>query len=76
MSRELLAPSSPYRIPARVSPEPLDSLGTSQRVAQRLVVGWAILRVGVCTVVGVDLEGVLALVIVATAVKSLARSLA
>jgi hypothetical protein len=40
------------------------------------VLGWALLRVGVCTRKGLDLEGFIALVIVVTALKSLARSLA
>jgi hypothetical protein len=78
MSRDVLPLSSPYRsAPAPVAAhETPDSLGSAQRVASRFVLGWAVLRVGICTVKGLDLEGFIALVIVVTALKSLARSLA
>jgi hypothetical protein len=76
MSRAVLSLANPYRIAGVVSCEAPDPLGVAQRIANRLVLGWAILRVGVCTVKGLDLEGLIALVIVVTALKSLARSLA
>jgi hypothetical protein len=76
MSRPVLPFAGPYRSAAVVPPEPPDSLGMAQRAAQQLVLGWALLRVGVCTRKGLDLEGFIALVIVVTALKSLARSLA
>lgn len=76
----MLSFSSPYRISAhRVATAPdetADTLGLAERLANRFVFGWALLRVGVCTVRGLDLEGFIALVIVVTAVASLARSLA
>jgi hypothetical protein len=71
---------SPYRISAphiAVSPhEAADPMGIAQRVANRFLLGWAVLRVAVCTVRGLDLEGFVALVIVVTVVVSLTRSLA
>jgi len=50
-------------------------LDTAQQLATRFVLGWAVLRVGVSAFRGLDLEGFVALVIVVTAVTSLARSL-
>ncbi len=76
MRRTMLPTANPYRIPGVAAPAAPDPLGAAQRVANRLVVAWALLRVGVCTMKGLDLEGFLALVIVVTAVRSLARSLA
>ncbi len=76
MSRPVLPFDGPYRSAAMVPPEPPDSLGIAQRAAQQIVVGWALLRVGVSAMKGLDLEGFIALVIVVTALKSVARSLA
>jgi hypothetical protein len=76
MRRTALPTASPYRITGVASREAPDSVGAAQGIANRVVVGWAILRVGVCTLRGLDFEGFLALVIVVTAVHSLARSLA
>jgi hypothetical protein len=68
--------SSPYRSAPVPVPEGPDPLCVAGRIAGRLVLGWALLRVGVCSLKGLDLEGFSALVIVVTAVKSMARSLA
>jgi hypothetical protein len=76
MSRAVFPVPSPYRTLAPAPQDAPDPLGVSLRFTERLVVGWALLRVGVCTMKGLDLEGFLALVIVVTALKSLARSLA
>ena len=76
MSRAAFPVPSPYRTPATVPQEAPDPLGVALRLAKRLVVGWALLRVGVSAMKGLDLQGFLALVIVVTAFKSLARSLA
>jgi hypothetical protein len=77
MNRDRLPLSSPYRsAPPVAAHETPDPLGIAQRVAGRLVLGWALLRVGACSLKGLDLEGFVALVIVVTAVKSLARSIA
>jgi len=80
MSRTVLPPSSPYRVCASpVAPplgDPDELLVVAQRLANRFVVGWALLRLGVCAVKGLDIEGFIAVVIVVTAVQSLVRSLA
>jgi short subunit fatty acids transporter len=80
MSRSVIPLSSPYRNPGRpvATPrgEPADALDRAQKLANGFVLGWALLRIAVCTVKGLDLEGFLALVIVVTAVMSAARSLA
>jgi hypothetical protein len=72
--------SNPYRIAARPTAaaqrEGADPLGIAQRVASQFVLGWALLRVGICSVRGLDLEGFIAVVIVVTAVRALARSFA
>ena len=70
--------------PYRVSASPVaaeahhrdDGLVGAQWLARRLLVGWAFARVAVCAVKGLDIEGFVALVIVVTAMQSLARSLA
>jgi hypothetical protein len=71
--------SSPYRSsPRRVTttgPEAEDSLGIALRVASVFVLAWALLRVAVSIVRGVDFEGCVAFLIVIMAVVSLARSL-
>ena len=67
----------PYRSAARreqPARAPVDQLASSQRLAVGFVLGWAFLRVAVCSMRGMDLEGFLALVVVVTAVASLTRS--
>jgi hypothetical protein len=73
VSRDIVPLSSPYRSAPVPVGEPPDPLCAAERIAVRLLLGWALLRVGVCSL---DPEGFIALVIVVTAVKSLARSLA
>jgi len=73
----VLAPSRLYRVCARPIAPPVDDpdapLAVAQRLASRLVVGWALLRVGVCAAKGLDIEGFIAVVIVVTTVQSLVR---
>ncbi|MGD0526608.1 MAG: hypothetical protein ABSE49_15785 [Polyangiaceae bacterium] len=76
MSRDIVPLSSPYRSAPVPVGEPPDPLCAAERIAVRLLLGWALLRVGVCSLKSLDPEGFIALVIVVTAVKSLARSLA
>jgi hypothetical protein len=69
----------PYRITARrrqLARAPVDPLVSGQRLARGAVLGWAFLRVVVCSMRGMDFEGFLALVIVVTAVASPTRSFA
>jgi len=74
----VIAPAHPYRTPGPRAATPwhlhADALRAAERLANQFVLGWAILRVGVCAFEGLDIEGVVALVIVVTAVASLARS--
>jgi hypothetical protein len=67
-----MAKSHPYRSPPTVEPRAVresdDALATAQRYACYFVVGWALLRVGICTTRGLDLEGVVALVVLVTAI--------
>jgi hypothetical protein len=70
----------PYRTFERAEParraQPVDPLRAAERNASRFVLGWALLRVGVCSVRGMDFEGFVALVIVVTVIASLTRSFA
>jgi hypothetical protein len=68
----------PYRTPARheaPQPEPLDPVGAAIRLAGCFVLGWAFLRVAVCAIRGLDVEGAIALVVFIGTVASLTRSL-
>jgi len=64
-------PSHPYRASAESAtpPErqPVDVLATGGRIAPWLLLGWAIVRLAICTVHGLDFQGFFALVIVAYA---------
>jgi hypothetical protein len=70
----------PYRTAGLAEPErpaePVDPLRAAERRASQFVVGWALLRIAVCSVRGMDLEGFVALAIVVTVVASLTRSFA
>jgi hypothetical protein len=70
----------PYRTAERASQpqqaRPVDPLWAAERGASHFVVGWALLRVAVCSARGMDFEGFVALAIVVTAVASLTRSFA
>jgi hypothetical protein len=72
MSRFALSAAHPYRTPVlRVATpvrEPSGVLDKAQGLASWLLLGWAALRVGVCTFEGLDLVGFVALVIVVMAV--------
>lgn len=72
--------ASLYRVSARPVapplPEPADPLAVGQRVAHGFVFGWALLRLVVCAIKGLDVEGFVALVIVVVAVVSFGRSIA
>ncbi len=74
------APRNPYRIAERPDGapvlEPVDPLGAALRLANHLVLGWALLRVVVCSIRGLDLEGFVAIVILVAGIASLTRSLA
>jgi hypothetical protein len=66
----------PYRSPARpvddAPPCAPTALGIGLAVAQLCLLGWALVRVAVCTVRGLDLEGALAVTVVATVALALA----
>jgi hypothetical protein len=69
----------PYRSPAPPCPAPVDAADgfrVGQQLAHQVLVVWALVRVGVCAVTGLDFEGFVALVIAVTAIKSLLRSFA
>jgi hypothetical protein len=65
------APSHPYRASdASAAPterEPVDVLATGGRIAPWLLLGWALIRIALCTVHALDFQGFVALVIVAFA---------
>jgi hypothetical protein len=72
-----MAGSQPYRVPERrkaPEAEPRDPLGAAFRLVGYFVLGWAFLRLAVCSVRGIDFEGFVALVIFVAAVASLTRS--
>jgi hypothetical protein len=58
----------PYRVAVRPGATsrttPLEPLESAQRVAGFAILGWALLRLGVCTMRGLDFEGFVGLVIV------------
>ncbi len=72
----MLAPH-PYRSPERCAEappaEPLDALRGAQLTAKVFLLGWSLVRVAVCAVRGLDLEGCAAVVIVVAAVRTLAN---
>jgi hypothetical protein len=60
----VLAAPHPYRIPDRgiVQQEPLDPCLAAQWRTAMSFVAWSLIRVGVCSVSGLDIEGCAALV--------------
>jgi hypothetical protein len=62
--------SSPYRASARPvrthRHETADPLRLAQRVVGWFVLGWALVRLAVCAVSGLDVDGFIALVVVVT----------
>jgi hypothetical protein len=73
-----MAASHPYRTsdPEADSPPPEsdDALRGALSLAKLFLVGWSLVRVGVCSVRGIDLEGCAALVVVVVAVSSLVNT--
>jgi hypothetical protein len=73
-----MAASHPYRTselgPAPQRREPDDALRGAQSLAKLFLVGWSLLRIGQCSVRGLDLEGCAALVIVVAMVRSLVNA--
>jgi hypothetical protein len=67
--------SQPYRTPDRTSSgsghAPADGLQSALSAALAFVVVWSLLRVAICSIRGLDLEGLVALAIVVAAVRSL-----
>ena len=67
--------SQPYRSPAPPTLEwvgdPPDVLRAGSRGAKAFLVVWSLLRVAVCSLRGLDLEGLIALFIVVATVGSL-----
>jgi hypothetical protein len=65
-------PSNPYRLSACPDGEPgrgtVGLLLFGERIAHGFVLGWAFLRVALCAVRGLDVEGFVALVIVVSIV--------
>jgi hypothetical protein len=70
--------SHPYRTPELGSRSPRrgsdDALGSAQSLTKLFLVGWSLLRVAVCSVRGLDLEGCAALVIVVAMASSLVNA--
>jgi hypothetical protein len=73
-----MAASHPYRTSGLgAAPQwrdPDDVLRGAQSLAKLFLVGWSLLRVGTCSVRGLDLEGCAALVIVVAMVRSLVNA--
>jgi hypothetical protein len=68
----------PYRTPEPGAtppcPEGDGALRTTQAVTKLFLVGWSLVRVAVCAVRGLDLEGCAALVVVVAMVSSLVNT--
>jgi hypothetical protein len=73
-----MASPHPYRASepraALPPPESDDALRGAQSLTKLFLVGWSLVRVGVCAVKGLDLEGCAALVIVVAVVSSLVNT--
>jgi hypothetical protein len=73
-----MAASHPYRTSESeaVSPrrESDDALRSAQSLTKLFLVGWSLLRVGMCSVRGLDLEGCAALVVLVAMVRSLVNA--
>jgi hypothetical protein len=73
-----MAPSHPYRTseleraPQRRGAD--DALRGAQSLTKLFLVGWSLLRIGQCSVRGLDLEGCAAVVIVVAMVRSLVNA--
>ncbi len=70
-----MAAPHPYRIPELdAAPRPCesgDALRSAQSLARVFLLGWSLLRVAVCSVRGLDLEGCAALAVVVAMASSL-----
>ncbi|HEX8795262.1 MAG TPA: hypothetical protein VF765_30145 [Polyangiaceae bacterium] len=70
-----MAFSHPYRIPefrvARPPSDAVDVLRGAQSLIKLFLVGWSLLRVGVCSTRGIDVEGCAALLVVIAMASSL-----
>jgi hypothetical protein len=73
-----MAASHPYRTsepePAPQRRGPYDALRVAQSLTKLFLVGWSLLRVSLCSVSGLDLEGCAALVIVVAMTRSLVNN--
>jgi len=73
-----MASSHPYRTSelraASPRPQPDDALRGAQLLAKLFLVAWSLVRLGVCSARGLDLEGCAALVIVVAMARSLVNA--
>ena len=73
-----MAASHPYRTSGSEAASPQresdDALRSAQSLTKLFLVGWSLVRVGVCAVKGLDLEGCAALVIVIAVTSSLVNT--
>ncbi len=67
--------SHPYRVAecrSSALADPADDLATPHLVAKSFLLGWSLLRLGICAVRGPDFEGFIALAVILTMFRSLA----
>jgi hypothetical protein len=73
-----MAASHPYRTSGSEAASPQresdDALRSAQSLTKLFLVGWSLLRVDMCSVRGLDLEGCAALVVLVAMVRSLVNA--